>query len=506
MTARLLPERSQPRIIQRAHALRSNAVARSDALLEIIRADLPAARWKTLPRGAWLRAESLRRKCRAGAVLSARLNSPAHGQVIIGLLREKASAFEALQLAGRMLKEARSAQPRRVALATLGLDSGASRRALEALLAASLSAAFELPSFKSAQSDAAMLSEITLFDPDGHDFAATVAANEGNNLARWLTALPGNELTPASYRERVAALARGEGWRVQFYDRRQLERRGAGAFLAVTQGSEDGGAGIMHVQYRGVGRSSAPKLALVGKGICFDTGGTNLKTHKSMLDMHIDMGGSAVALGTLLALTRLKVPYRIDCWLAIAENRIGPKAYKPQDVVTASNGTSIQVIHTDAEGRMVLADTLVFAAREQPTLMLDFATLTGACVNALTERYSGVFTNRAEWRDKLELAGSASGERVWCFPMDEDFDADLESGNADIMQCLADGKGDHIYAARFLNRFVPSAIPWAHVDLASAQRSGGLAHVGTDITGFGVRYAVNLLTEQQLIEQAQRER
>ncbi len=472
----------------------------------MIRSDLPAARWKTLPRGAWLRAEFLRRKCRTGAVLSARLNSPAHGLVIIGLMREKASSFEALQLAGRMLKEARGGQPRRVALATSGLDPGASRRALEALLAASLSAAFELPSFKSAQGDPAILSEITLFDPDRHDFAATVATSEGNNLARWLTALPGNELTPASYRERVAALARREGWRVRFFDRRQLESRGAGAFLAVTRGSEDTDAGIMHVQYRGTDRSSRPRLALVGKGICFDTGGTNLKTHKSMLDMHIDMGGSAVALGTLLALTRLAVPYRIDCWLAIAENRIGPKAYKPQDVVTASNGTSIQVIHTDAEGRMVLADTLVFAAREQPTLMLDFATLTGACVNALTERYSGVFTNRAEWRDNLERAGTASGERVWCFPMDEDFDADLESANADIMQCLADGKGDHIYAARFLSRFVPSAIPWAHVDLASAQRSGGLAHISTDITGFGVRYAVNLLTEQQLIEQAQRER
>ncbi len=475
-------------------------------MLVTIRSDLPAARWKALPRGAWLRAESLRRKCRAGAVLSARLNSPAHGLVIVGLLREKATPFEALQLAGRMLKEARGGQPRRIALAALGLESGAARRALEALLAASLSAAFDLPSFKSGGSDPVMLSEITLFDPDRHDFAVTAATSEGNNLARWLTALPGNQLTPASYRERVAALARREGWRVRFFDRRQLERRGAGAFLAVTQGTEDAHAGIMHVQYRGADGSSQPRLALIGKGICFDTGGTNLKTHKSMLDMHIDMGGSAVALGTLLALARLRVSYRIDCWLAIAENRIGPKAYKPQDVVTASNGTSIQVIHTDAEGRMVLADTLVFAAREQPTLMLDFATLTGACVNALTERYSGVFTNRAEWRDNLERAGTASGERVWCFPMDEDFDADLESANADIMQCLADGKGDHIYAARFLNRFVPSSIPWAHVDLAAAQRSGGLAHVGTDITGFGVRYAVNLLTEQQLIEQAQRER
>ena len=318
-------------------------------------------------------------------MLSARLNSPAHGQVIIGLLREKASAFEALQLAGRMLKEARSARPRRVALATLGLDSGASRRALEALLAASLSAAFELPSFKSAQSDAAMLSEITLFDPDAARLRGDSRSQRRQQSCALAHCSSGQRAHAGVLSRTGRGTCRGEGWRVQFFDRRQLERRGAGAFLAVTQGSEDEAPASCMSQYRGVGRSSAPKLALVGKGICFDTGGTNLKTHKSMLDMHIDMGGSAVALGTLLALTRLKVPYRIDCWLAIAENRIGPKAYKPQDVVTASNGTSIQVIHTDAEGRMVLADTLVFAAREAANANARFCNSDG-CLRQCTHR------------------------------------------------------------------------------------------------------------------------
>ncbi|HEU4530508.1 MAG TPA: hypothetical protein VFR59_04950, partial [Steroidobacteraceae bacterium] len=243
---------------------------------------------------------------------------------------------------------------------------------------------------------------------------------------------------------------------------------------------------------------AARLVSLVGKGICFDTGGTNLKAHKSMLDMHTDMEGSAVALGTLLALTRLKVKFPVDCWLAITENRIGPHAYKPQDVVRASNGTSIHVIHTDAEGRMVLADALALASRRKPELILDFATLTGACVNALTERYSGVFTNRPRWRETLERAGTQSGERTWCFPMDEDFDSDLESPLADVLQCTTEGKGDHILAARFLSRFVDPAIGWAHVDLAASQRTGGLAHINTEITGFGVRFAVNLLLEQKL--------
>lgn len=506
MTARLLPERPQPRITRRAHALRVGAVARNDAVLVMVAADLAPAKWQALPRGAWLRAEFARRRSRAGGVLSTRLDLRRHPLLVVGLRGARASTFETLQLAGRMLKEARTARPSRIALATVGLEEAASQEALEALLAAALASAFELPSFKSTRRDTTRIGHITLFDPTRRDYLATLATAEGNNLARWLTALPGNELTPATYGERVRSLARREGWRMRFFDRRSLERRGAGAFLAVTQGSENEGAGIIHLQYRPASGSSGVRLALIGKGICFDTGGTNLKSHKSMLEMHIDMGGSAVALGTLLALTRLGVPYRVDCWLAVAENRIGPKAYKPQDVVTASNGTTIQVIHTDAEGRMVLADTLVLAGGERPTLILDFATLTGACVNALTERYSGVFTNRKQWRDRLEAAGSASGERVWCFPMDEDYDTDLESSNADILQCLADGKGDHIYAARFLNRFVPPGVPWAHVDLAAAQRTGGLGHIGTEITGFGVRYAVNLLTEQGLLEQAQRER
>jgi leucyl aminopeptidase len=205
------------------------------------------------------------------------------------------------------------------------------------------------------------------------------------------------------------------------------------------------------------------------------------------------MEGSAVAVGSLHALHALGSPLAVDCWLAITENRIGPLAYKPQDVVRAMNGTTIQVIHTDAEGRMVLADALCLAAARKPKAIIDYATLTGACVYALTERYSGAFTNRPDARAAIEAAGTSSGERVWCFPMDADFDTDLDSTVADVLQCATEGKGDHILAARFLNRFVPSAIPWLHLDLAAGTRHGGLAHIGTDVTGFGVRYTVALL-------------
>ena len=200
------------------------------------------------------------------------------------------------------------------------------------------------------------------------------------------------------------------------------------------------------------------------------------------------------------------MPDRIDCWLAITENEIGPRAYRPQEVVRAANGVTIQVVHSDAEGRMVLADTLALASRERPAFLLDFATLTGACVNALTERYSGAFTNRPELHDWLQRIGRTSGERVWCFPMDEDFDSDLESPIADVLQCALEGKGDHILAARFLSRFVPEALPWVHLDLAASDRKGGLAHVPTEFTGFGVRYASRLLTDPVFLKRLERPR
>jgi leucyl aminopeptidase len=293
-------------------------------------------------------------------------------------------------------------------------------------------------------------------------------------------------------------LARREGWSFRFYDERALARLGAGAFLAVARANEHRGAGIARLTYRP--RGARRRIGLVGKGICFDTGGINLKSHKGMYQMHGDMQGSAVAVGTLLALARRRAPLEIDCWLALTENQIGPRAYRPQEVVRASNGVTIQVVHSDAEGRMVLADTLALASRARPRLLLDFATLTGACVNALPDRYSGVFTNRAACRGELEGAGRASGERGWGIAMDPAFADELDSPVADVMQCALDNKGDHILAARFLSRFVPGSVAWAHVDLSASERKGGLAHVPSEFTGFGVRFATQLIGDGAVID------
>ncbi len=405
-----------------------------------------------------------------------------------------APGFAALTWAAKAVRECLRDKPRTLGIALVGLEGPAERVAAESLVAAAGAAAFALPSFKSKPRRQTALSTLHLFAAHGTgDLDAMRAQTLGNNIARWFTALPPNVLTVAAYRAAIERLAKPRGIACSFLGERELTKLGAGAFLAVARGNATRDAGILRLRYR-PRRGAGTSLALVGKGVLFDTGGTNLKPFAGMLDMHTDMQGSAVALGTLLALAELRVPFGIDAWLAITENRMAADAYKPQDLVTAVNGTTIQVIHTDAEGRMVLADTLALAAREQPAMIIDYATLTGSCVAALTERYSGVFSNRAAANALLQQAGAQSGERVWPFPMDDDYDELLKSYVADIKQCSAENAGDHILGARFLSRFVPKSIPWVHVDLSAGQHKGGLAHVPSEITGFGVRLTVDLLT------------
>ncbi len=423
---------------------------------------------------------------------------------LLGYSKPGASTFERLTLAGKLLRELAGRRPARIGLI---VDPSVPDIAqwYDALLTAAWTESFALPDFRTERPPPWKLRSIELFAAPAFDTRRIAASARAGNLVRTLTAMPPSELTAVTYRQLLTQFARQHHLVLRWYSENDLRRLKAGAFLAVARGNAARTAGIAHLRWRGPrgGRTRrrgarVPDVALVGKGILFDTGGINLKPHRSMLDMHTDMSGSAVALASLLALSELNSPVSADAWLAITENNIGPSAYRPQEIVRACNGTTIQVIHTDAEGRMVLADTLALAARTRPRLTIDFATLTGACVYALTERYSGVFTNRPAWGDDLQAAGVNSGERVWNFPLDEDFDSDLESSHADIVQCAVEGKGDHILAARFLKRFIGDELPWVHVDLSSATRRGGLAHVGTEVTGFGVRFTLELLLSRKL--------
>jgi leucyl aminopeptidase len=492
----LQPRNGAPRL-QLLPGLSQTSLTRYDAVLLLIpektrpgRGLPDEIRWQTLHR---------RGAADHGAVRTTALENSRQTLAVLGYCRKDADAFEQLRVAGLMAQRAMQDRPRPRRIAVVVQVTGANRSAWQEALYAALSAhCFQMPSAKASKVGPPPVPAIDIIGASKLDLRRVTATAEATNLVRHLTALPPNVLDASGYRRLLGALSRRHGLKLRWYNEAALAKLGAGAFLAVSRGNARRDAGIAHLSYQPPRSRDTRAVALVGKGILFDTGGTNLKSHRSMLDMHTDMSGSAVALATIVTIAKLKAKVSVDAWLAITENSIGPSAYRPQEVVRAINGTTIQVIHSDAEGRMVLADTLALAARSKPRMVLDFATLTGACVYALTERMSGLLANNEALADAALAAGARSGERLWRFPMPDDYDSDIESQVADVAQCSLEGKGDHILAARFLQRFVPAGLPWAHVDLSSSTRRGGLAQVPTEITGFGARFALSLLLDAKL--------
>lgn len=490
---------NNPKITQLAEIPDNKSLASINQLLLILPGKVPAQTWRSIPDGN--KFKSLLGRKAKGAVPAAvtRLNNSSQTAVIVGQAEDDTESFERLDFARKMVSAATAEKAGTVGIWVSGFPADEETLLVEALVAAALAAAFVMPSYKSV-ADREKIKRIKIVGLSKRiDLARIIAESEGNNLARWLTAQPPNKLDATSYTVFLKALAAEQGWQFRKYGVAELKKMGAGAFLAVAQGNADDSAAIVQLRYRPRSKRAKPALTLVGKGIVFDTGGTNLKPFNSMLDMHIDMGGSAVAAGTLLALARLAIDTPVDCWLAITENRTGPTAYKSQDVVTALNGTTIQTIHTDAEGRMALADALVLASKDKPRVIVDYATLTGTCISAVTTRYSGVFTNRPNLHPVLKRAGRDSGERVWPFPIGKEYLEDLKSDTADIKQCSPNGGGDHILAASFLQKFVDDRCDWVHVDLSACLRKGGLGHIPTDITGFGVRFSMNLIIDKDIV-------
>jgi leucyl aminopeptidase len=449
---------------------------------------------KTLPTGlpglAQLK-QSLARKAMKPDELTAPVagDNGQGGLVVWVMVDDAASVFEQHTGLRKALQILLDEKPASITISVAG-DAAQKKSFADQSIYVALANSAAMPTRKQ-KNEYKPLNNISIFGYKSVDsFAHAVARAEGNILARELTHTPPNELTPKIYRAKIKLLAKQHGWKIIEHDMKALRKIGAGAFVAVAQGSAEGDAAIVHLKYSP--KNAKQKIALVGKGICFDTGGHNLKPARYMHGMHEDMNGSAVVLGILLAATKLKLPLEIDCWLAIAQNHIGPNAYKQNDVVTALNGTSIEIMHTDAEGRMVLADTLTLAAKEKPAYILDFATLTGSMIVALGNRYSGVFGNRDSLVAQAIAAGHQSGERMNSFPLDADYDPALDSKIADTKQCILEGEADAILAARFLNKFHADT-PWLHVDLSSARCEGGLGAVSDALTGFGVGFGLALL-------------
>lgn len=497
---KLLPDASDIRITQSTGRVDAKALDGIDQLVLILPQKPKAELWRGFPQGSRLKSALAKSHSDAIPALQTRLGNDRHTLVVAALVANDTSTFELLTISRKVIAAATAEKAGTLGICVLGFENTHQEKMYAAVCAAALAAGFNLPSFKR-KSKPARIRRIRLLGlTQKLDLDRVVAEARGNNLARWLTTLPPNKLDAADYADVIKDLAASNQWQFKKFTSKELAKAGAGAFLAVAQGNDDDSASIVRLRYRPAAKAARPELSLVGKGIIFDTGGTNLKPFSSMLDMHGDMQGSAVALGTLLAISELKLPIAVDCWLAITENRTGPNAYKSQDIVTAANGMTIQTIHTDAEGRMVLADALTLASREKPKLMLDYATLTGSVVNAITTTYSGVFTNRADWHPRLKRTGEACGERVWPFPIGKEFLADLKSDVADIKQCSVSGSADHILAGSFLAEFVEHNTPWVHVDLAASNHKGGLGHIPSEVTGFGVRFTMSLLLDEQLLQ------
>src|SRR3954468_6447266 len=316
------------------------------------------------------------------------------------------------------------------------------------------------------------------------DAAAVVA--EAANRARDLQNTPANDLTPAALAERAAAL---EGVTVQTHGRDFLAEQRMGAFAAVAQGSDVEPALIV-LRYDGPG-AGGPVLGLIGKAVTFDTGGISIKPAAKMHEMKFDMSGGAAVVEAVGAIARLGLPVRVIGVVGATENMPSGRAMRPGDIVTASNGTTIEINNADAEGRLVLADCMTHAIALGAERLVDIATLTGGIVTALGSAFAGVMSNDDAWCAVVEDAGARTGERVWRLPLDPMYDDAIKGQYADIMNATTDRKAHPITAAAFLARFAGD-VPWAHVDMAGVMSDLGLAYAPKGGSGFGVRLLVDV--------------
>jgi leucyl aminopeptidase len=310
----------------------------------------------------------------------------------------------------------------------------------------------------------------TILTPEGAEDATAIQAalSEGQilgeciNLTRELINRAPDDIYPETFASRAEQLASHHGIHCDILDPSRLRKERMGSMLAVAKGSERPPRMVV-LTYRG-GAKNAPTLALVGKGVTFDSGGLSLKPNDGMKTMKCDMSGAATVLGAVVAAARLKLPVNLTGFMGLVENMPGGRAYKLGDILTARNGVTIEVLNTDAEGRLVLADVLAYAVDQGVSKIIDLATLTGACVVALGEDVAGGFTNDQAWCDAVLAASKRVGEDIWQMPMFDSFAEQLKCDVADIKN-VGTRWGGSITAAKFLERFVGET-PWMHLDIA----------------------------------------
>ena len=320
------------------------------------------------------------------------------------------------------------------------------------------------------------------------------AIEEGTFYTRDLVSEPGNVLHPDEYAKRLNSLKK-DGLKINIYDEKKLKKMGMNTLLGVGQGSIRGSY-LVTMEWNGLRDKSKP-LAFVGKGVCFDTGGISLKPAKFMEDMTYDMAGSAVVVGLMKSLALRKAKINAVGVVGLVENMPGGNALRPGDILKSYSGKTVEVLNTDAEGRLVLADALTYTEKKfKPKFIVDLATLTGAIIVSLGSEYAGLFSNDDKLSNQLISAGENIEEKVWRMPLNKNFDKLIDSKNADMQNINYVGGAGSTTAAQFLQRFILNKTPWAHLDIAGMAFSkyGGALNSG-GATGYGVRLLNKLIED-----------
>ncbi|HYJ74541.1 MAG TPA: leucyl aminopeptidase [Kineosporiaceae bacterium] len=465
----------------------------AEALPDGLRAALAAPVLRAL--GVSGRADAVARVPSAGAV-----PAPVVALTGVGRVREAAPDAEALRrAAGAAVRELAGA-----ATVALALPVTSAEEAAAVAEGAALGAyAFGAYRVKEAPGDRAPVAEVAVLVPEGLADADGVADRvrvlaDAVALTRDLVNTPPSDLYPASFAERAAAAVDGLPVAITVLDDAALAEGGYGGILGVGKGSERPPR-LVHLEYAPEGARGS--VALVGKGITFDSGGLSIKTASGMADMKSDMAGAAAVLATVVAAARLELPVRVGGWLAVAENMPSGTAQRPSDVLTTRGGRTVEVLNTDAEGRLVMADALVDASATSPDLVVDVATLTGAQVVALGNRVSAVMANDDALRERVVRAAGEAGEQVWPMPLPPELRPSLDSPVADVAN-IGERFGGMLVAGLFLAEFVGTRedgerIPWAHLDIAGPAFNTGSPHGYTPVGGTGVivRTLVRLLED-----------
>jgi leucyl aminopeptidase len=363
-----------------------------------------------------------------------------------------------------------------------------------ALVEGTLLAAYEFRAYKSKPYEGQRIEQVAI--SAHHDVAAAVrrahVMTDAANRARDLQNGPANDVTPRRLAERAAEIAaEHDTVTVETMGREAIEAAGMGAFAAVAQGSHEEPQ-LITMRYRPPD-ADAPVLGLVGKAVTFDSGGISIKSRARMAEMKFDMSGGAVVLEAVGAIAELGLPVPVVAVVGATENLPSDRAFKPSDIVRAKDGTTIEIIDTDAEGRLVLADCLLHAREQGAERLVDIATLTGAIISALGSAHAGLFGVDDDWCETVSAAGRATGELVWRMPLHEEYAKSLDGRYADLVNVVEARKAAPSVAAEFLRKFAGD-VPWAHVDICGTAWNTGRPYAGKGGSGFGVRLLVELAT------------